>query len=54
VVITTPKGAEVMALPDPSRYLGFLFATGSSPDSVVASLRTARDALRILIDEPAQ
>jgi biotin carboxylase len=54
VVITTPKGAEVMALPDPSRYLGFLFAAGSSPDSVVASLRTARDALRILIDEPAQ
>jgi len=54
VVIVVPKGARVAALPDPSRYLGFLFATGSSSDSVATSLRTARDALRILIDEPAQ
>jgi len=54
VVITVPKGVRVAALPDPSRYLGFLFATGSSPDSVATSLRTARDALQILIDKPAQ
>ncbi len=54
VVITVPRGARVAALPDVSRYLGFLFATGSSPHSVATSLRTARDELQILIDEPAQ
>jgi biotin carboxylase len=54
VVVTVPRGARVASLPDVSRYLGFLFANGSSPDSVAASLRTARDALEILIDEPAQ
>jgi biotin carboxylase len=54
VTITTPLGADVRALPEMSRYLGFLFASGPSPERVATSLRVAHDALRILIDEAAQ
>lgn len=48
--ISVPQGTVVRALPEMSRYVGFLFATGSSPDSVVASLRSARRSVTILID----
>lgn len=47
---TIASGKIVQPLPEGSRYLGFLFATGTSPEDVEASLRTALDLLTIVIE----
>jgi formate-dependent phosphoribosylglycinamide formyltransferase (GAR transformylase) len=47
---TIADGKMVVPLPEGSRYLGFLFAKGTSPDDVERSLRIAHDMLTIAID----
>jgi formate-dependent phosphoribosylglycinamide formyltransferase (GAR transformylase) len=47
---TITIGATVRPLPEGSRYLGFIFATGISPDEVEHSLRRAHDRLIISIE----
>ena len=49
-VQTIANGKMVQPLPEGSRYLGFLFATGTSPDEVERSLRTAHDRLIIVVE----
>lgn len=51
--ITIPIGREVVALPEGDRYLGFVFASGASPDDVERSLREAGNTLTIAIDGEA-
>jgi hypothetical protein len=48
--VTIPKGQRVQALPEGDRYLGFMFARGSSPAEVEAALREAHEVLGIDID----
>jgi biotin carboxylase len=50
VDITAPLNAPIVALPEGSSYLGFIFATGGRPDEVEAALRAAHSRLRIDID----
>ncbi len=47
VEITTPIGARVVPPPDGDRYLGFVFARGSTRDEVVAALRQAMAAITV-------
>jgi formate-dependent phosphoribosylglycinamide formyltransferase (GAR transformylase) len=47
---TIANGKIVEPLPEGSRYLGFIFARGVSPDDVEHSLRTAHDLLTIVIE----
>lgn len=47
VVITLAPGREVVALPEGSSYLGFLFARGSTPAAVEEALRAATAKLRV-------
>jgi biotin carboxylase len=48
--ITIPPGREVKTLPEGDRYLGFVFARGSTPADVEASLREASGRLAVRID----
>jgi biotin carboxylase len=50
VEITIPAGQPVQALPEGDRYLGFVFASGETPDAVEASLRKAHSQLTIDIE----
>lgn len=50
VDITLRPGAEVRPLPDSSRYLGFVFARGDSPEAVEAALSEAVGVLEIVVD----
>jgi biotin carboxylase len=47
--ITTPVGQTVHPLPEGDRYLGFLFAEGTTHQEVEEALRTARQRLRVVI-----
>ena len=47
---TIANGTTVVPLPEGSRYLGFLFATGVAPADVENSLRTAHDMLTIVVE----
>ena len=49
VTISIPIGQEVLPLPEGSSYLGFIFARGSTPESVEASLREAHRRLEFVI-----
>jgi hypothetical protein len=49
VVITAKVGQKFVPLPEGSSYLGFLFARGSSPETVEAALRQAHAELRFHI-----
>ncbi len=49
VTISIPIGQEVLPLPEGARYLGFIFARGSSPESVENSLREAHRQLEFVI-----
>ena len=51
--ITIARGRPVVPLPDGERYLGFLFARGSSADAVERALRGAHACLRIRIEPHA-
>ncbi|CAN5682311.1 ATP-grasp domain-containing protein [soil metagenome] len=48
--ITAKINSPIDALPEGSSYLGFIFARGSSPSEVEASLRSAHNRLTIRID----
>jgi biotin carboxylase len=49
VTISIPCGEQVMTLPWASRYLGFIFAHGDTPEAVEESLRRAHGLLRLEI-----
>ena len=49
VTISIPIGQEVLPLPEGARYLGFIFARGSTPEDVEASLREAHRRLEFVI-----
>ena len=49
--ISIPRGKPVVPLPEGDRYLGFLFARGTSPEEVEDALRTAHGRLSIEIAE---
>ncbi len=51
--ITTPVGQTVHPLPEGDRYLGFLFAEGTTYGEVEAALRAARRRLRVVIQSAA-
>lgn len=50
VDLTLRPGAEVRPLPDSSRYLGFVFARGVAPEDVEGALRSAVDALEVVVE----
>lgn len=47
--LTIPLGQEVVPLPEGTRYLGFIFARGETPERVEASLREAHCRLTFII-----
>jgi hypothetical protein len=49
--ITIPPGRAVQALPEGDRYLGFLFATGETPDDVVTALREGSGRLTVRMED---
>lgn len=49
VIVSVPVGDRVVPLPEGDRYLGFIFARGPSPLEVEQALRTAREAIEIVI-----
>ena len=49
IEISSHSGDRVLPLPEESTYLGFVFASGESPELVVSALRAARDCLSINI-----
>jgi biotin carboxylase len=50
VEISIAPGRPVEPLPEGDRYLGFLFAKGSTPEEVEAALREAHSRLDVVID----
>ena len=52
--ITIAPGRPVVPLPEGDRYLGFLFARGSTADAVERSLRKAHSCLGIRIESPSR
>ena len=52
ITLTVPIGQEVVPLPEGDRYLGFMFARGTTPEAVESALRTAHTQLHFVI-EPA-
>jgi biotin carboxylase len=48
--ITIPPGRRVLPLPEADRYLGFLFASGPTPENVERALRRGFACLDIVID----
>jgi biotin carboxylase len=50
IMITAYIGQELTPLPEGSRYLGFIFARGESPDLVEAALREAHRRLEFIIE----
>ena len=51
VTISIPIGQEVLPLPEGARYLGFIFARGSTPEGVESSLREAHQRLEFIITD---
>jgi biotin carboxylase len=49
-----PLGQELVPPPEGTRYLGFIFARGGTPEGVEASLREAHRRLRFLIAPPVE
>jgi biotin carboxylase len=50
IEITAPTNAPIIPLPEGASYLGFIFARGSKPADVEASLRLAHDRLETVIE----
>lgn len=50
VIITAHQGQRLRPLPEGSRYLGFIFARGESPDGVEGAIRAAFDELTPVLD----
>ncbi|MEZ4594716.1 MAG: ATP-grasp domain-containing protein [Chloroflexota bacterium] len=51
VTITAPLNNRLVPLPEGESYLGFIFATGETPDEVENALRQAHARLNFRIDE---
>lgn len=51
VTITTPLNNRLVPLPEGESYLGFIFASGKTPDGVESALRQAHRHLKFEIDE---
>ncbi len=51
VVITAHRGQELVPWPEGSRYPGFIFARGESPERVAQALRAAHAQLRFVMDD---
>jgi hypothetical protein len=51
VLITAHRGQVLVPLPEGSRYLGFIFARGETPELVEAFLRRAHDKLEIRVSD---
>ena len=49
VSVTVREGYELTPLPEGGTYLGFVFALGEGPAGVEASLRRARDTIRVIV-----
>ena len=52
VRLTIPPGQELIPLPEGTRYLGFIFARGGTPEHVETSLRDAHRRLTFIITPP--
>jgi biotin carboxylase len=52
--ITIPMGQEVVPLPEGTKYLGFIFARGETPERVEAALREAHRRLTFIITPPRE
>jgi hypothetical protein len=52
VRLTIPPGQELIPLPEGTRYLGFIFARGGTPEHVETSLREAHRLLTFIITPP--
>jgi biotin carboxylase len=50
VTITAKPDSTLVPLPEGRSYLGFIFATGNTPDAVEAALRAAHARMEVLID----
>ena len=50
LTITIPPGQEVIPLPEGSKYLGFIFARGRTPQNVEDALRDAHSRLEFMIE----
>jgi biotin carboxylase len=50
VEITVAPGQELVPLPEGDRYLGFIFARGSTPEEVEGALRAAHARLEVELD----
>ncbi|NKQ35450.1 MAG: ATP-grasp domain-containing protein [Chloroflexi bacterium] len=51
IVITAPLNQHIRPLPEGESYLGFIFASGKTPDEVETALRLAHGHLHFQIDE---
>ena len=51
VTISIPIGQEVLPLPEGARYLGFIFARGSTAEGVEACLREAHHRMEFIITD---
>ncbi|HRQ41467.1 MAG TPA: ATP-grasp domain-containing protein [Chloroflexota bacterium] len=51
ITITVPEHHRLAPLPEGESYLGFIFATGQTPDMVEEALRVAHGRLHFVIDE---
>ena len=49
VTISIPIGETLVPVPEGKRYLGFIFASGDTPEAVEATLRVAHDELEFTI-----
>ncbi len=50
VTISIPIGDTLVPVPEGNRYLGFVFASGDTPESVEAALREAHSRIEFTIE----
>jgi len=50
VTISIPIGETLVPVPEGSRYLGFIFASGDTPEAVEAALRVAHSELEFTVE----
>jgi hypothetical protein len=52
VQLTVAPGQTLVAWPEGSRYMGFIFAHGDAPQMVEAALRAAHERIELVIEPP--
>jgi hypothetical protein len=50
VTVSVPIGETLVPVPEGNRYLGFIFASGDTPEAVEAALRVAHNELEFSIE----